>query len=50
MTADIHAANAHVLITIIAMLIPLLIWAFRDAEDKFSEMRAELLRRWDRQD
>lgn len=49
MTADIHAANAQFLIVIIAALIPLLIWAFRDAEDTLAEIRAELMRKWERQ-
>lgn len=48
MNATEHAAQAQVLIAIIAALIPLLIWAFRDAEQWFAAKRTQRPTRTDR--
>ena len=48
MTETIHATHAQLLIWIIAALIPLLIWAFRDAEQRLAARRDQLQRRVDR--
>lgn len=40
MTETVHAQQAELLIWIIAVLIPLLIWAFREAEQRFAAKRA----------
>jgi hypothetical protein len=47
MTEIVHASEAQYLISIIAALIPLLIWAFRDAEQRLAAKRSRPQRRID---